>query len=137
MTPLLWPRRYPALWCTAGLLAMAVIAIGSLLPSAQLPQASWLGQDKVNHVVGHGLLSAYAALLFATPRARFMAAMALMAYGIGIEWAQQALPTGRTASAADVVANAVGVLLGQGMARTRWHDLLARLDARLAPEHRP
>ena len=54
-----------------------------------------------------------------------------MAFGIGIEAAQQAFTATRQADAADVLANAAGVALGQLVAFTRLSGLLAAIDARL------
>lgn len=131
MTGLFRPSRRPLRWLLLWAAAIALVVTGSLLPAGDLPAAPFPGVDKLEHLVGHGALSAYAAMLFAPARARALAALGLLAFGIGIEAAQQALTATRQADAADVLANAAGIALGQLVAFTRLAGLLAALDARL------
>lgn len=131
MKRLFRPRHRPWLWLAAWVGGLALVAMLSLMPAGDLPPAPFAGIDKIEHVVGHGALSAYAAMLFASGRARLAAAALLVAYGIGIEGAQEALTATREADALDVVANAAGVALGQLVACTRLAHGLAAIDARL------
>jgi VanZ family protein len=125
------PCRRPAAWLALWFAGLVLVAAASLLPAGDLPPAPFPGVDKLEHLVGHGALSAYAAMLFAPARARLAAAGGLLAFGIGIEAAQEVLTATRQADAADVLANAAGIALGQLVAFTRLSGLLAAIDARL------
>lgn len=129
-TRLLREFRRPGLWL--GLWAVMILAVvaGSLLPARDLPPAPFDGFDKVQHLLGYALLSAYAAMLFARMRARALAAAGLVALGIGLEVAQGMLTASRQADVADAMVNALGVLAGMAIAATPLARLLQRLDAR-------
>ena len=101
------------------------------MPAGDLPRVPLEGVDKLQHLVGHGVLSAYAAMLFRPVHARMAAAVALLAYGIGIEFAQAALTATREADGWDVLANAIGIVLGQCVAATPLARTLEAIDARL------
>lgn len=131
MKRLFRPARRPRRWLALWLIGLALVAAGSLLPAGDLPAPPFPGVDKLEHLLGHGALSAYAALLFAPLRARLLASLGLLLFGIGIELAQQTLTATREADAADVLANAAGIALGQLIGFTRFSRLLAVLDARL------
>ena len=60
----------------------------------------------------------------------------LVALGICIEFAQDALTASRRADTADVVANTLGVLVGWCVQRTRLRDALVRIDAWIASRAR-
>lgn len=124
------PRR-PVPWLALWLLMLATVAVGSLLPAGDLPRVPLPGLDKLQHLVGHGLLSAYAAMLFRPLRARLAAALAVALYGLGIEAAQAAFTATRAADGLDVLANATGIVLGQLVALTPMARLLETMDARL------
>lgn len=125
------PRHRPARWFALWLLLLAAVAAGSLMPAGELPRMPLPGLDKLQHLLGHGLLSAYAAMLFRSLRARLAAAVAILLYGIGIEFAQAALTATREADAFDVLANALGIALGQCIAATPLARVLESIDARL------
>jgi VanZ family protein len=125
------PRHRPGWWFSLWLVGLASVATGSLLPADELPAQLFPGVDKLHHVLGHAVLSAYAAALFATPRLRMAAAAALLLFGIGIEGAQAAFTVTRAADALDVAANAAGILLGQLLGLTRLSRVIEDLDARL------
>ncbi len=125
------PRHRPARWLALWLAMLAAVAAGSLMPAGDLPRVPLQGVDKLQHLIGHGVLSAYAAMLLRPAGARMAAAMALLLYGAGIEFAQQALTTTREADALDVLANAIGIALGQCIAMTPIAGGLAAIDARL------
>ncbi|MCE4554673.1 VanZ family protein [Roseateles cellulosilyticus] len=103
------PGRRP-LW--RALLALLLLVITWLALTPAPPKVADLGWDKANH------LSAFAALTFCTvwafwpqPRQWLWVALAMLAYGIGIEIAQSFLPP-READWHDVVADSVGIALG-------------------------
>lgn len=125
------PRHRPWRWAALWALMLAAVAMGSLLPAGNLPAPAFPGVDKIEHLVGHGALSAYAAMLFATPRARMAALLGLLLFGIGLEGAQEAFTATRRADGLDVLANGTGALFGQLVAFTPAAHWLARLDARM------
>ena len=125
------PRHRPARWLALWLLLLVAVAVGSLMPAGDLPRVPLEGVDKLQHLLGHGALSAYAAMLFRPLHARMAAAIALLAYGIGIEFAQEALTATREADGWDVLANAIGIAFGQCVAATPLERTLETIDARL------
>lgn len=131
MTPVFRPRHRPWRWFALWLLLIAAVAAGSLMPAGNLPTPPIAGLDKAQHLLGHGALSAYAAMLFTPARLRLAAALALLGFGIALEAAQQALTSTREADLFDVLANAIGIALGQLVALTPVARWLAAVDARL------
>ena len=104
---------------------IATVIVASLLPSTSLPEPSFTGIDKVEHLLAYGLLSGYAVLLFATARAHRVTAFALVALGVAMEGAQAMLTTSRLADPGDMLANALGVALGWWLGRrvvVRWQS---------------
>lgn len=110
---------------------VALVVIGSLLPSDDLPAPAFPGVDKLQHLVGYAILSAYSVMLYATRRAQTGAAVSLVALGIAIEVAQSSLTASRHADAIDVFANTAGVGLGQLLAFTRAARLLQWIERHL------
>ncbi|MEO8365301.1 MAG: VanZ family protein [Pseudoxanthomonas sp.] len=125
LKPLRWPRTWLALWMLA-ILALIVVCLIPLDGLPPLPDNS----DKVEHVLGYFILAATAVQLFAGRRALSIAALGLVALGIGVEIAQ-GFTTYRSSDPADALANSIGVLLGMATALTPWRDLLLRLERRL------
>jgi len=117
-------RRAPG-WALAAWLAMfAAITIGSLLPAPDLPPPAFDGMDKLEHLLGYAVLSAWSVLLFATRRARVAAMLGVVAFGVAIEGAQGVFTATREPDALDALANATGALLGPPAAFPRWSTLL-------------
>ncbi|MGE3297104.1 MAG: VanZ family protein [Porticoccaceae bacterium] len=78
------------------------------------------GQDKLLHMAAYVSFYLWGGVSF--PDARWRLPAALLAYGVAIEWLQSLTPY-RTMSLADVVANALGLVLGAALlrvARQRW-----------------
>ena len=123
--------RRPALWLASWAVMIAAVTAGSLLPARELPPVPFNGFDKIQHLLGYFVLSAYAVMLFARMRTQALCAAGLVALGIGLELAQAALTVSREADPADALFNAMGVLAGLAIAATPLADLLQRLDARL------
>ena len=99
---------------------VAVIIVGLVLMLQPLPPGSWTehwfdGADKVFH------LAFFALLWFLGLQARLASgkviAVGLLLLGGGIELAQAGFTTTRSASWADMVADAAGLLLGAALAR--------------------
>ena len=124
------PLRRPRLWLAVWAAMIAMVIAGSLLPARELPPVPFDGFDKVQHLLGYAVLSAYAVMLFARMRAQALCAAILIALGIGLEFAQAALTSSREADPADALFNGVGVLFGLAIAATPLATLLQRLDAR-------
>ncbi|MGM9515965.1 VanZ family protein [Roseateles sp. DB2] len=97
-----------------GLFIAALLAISCLALSPSPPKAADLGWDKLNHLSAFGLLMLLAGL--AWPRRWRQAALGLMAYGGLIELLQTQVP-GRSAEWADLLADALGLLLGLSLLR--------------------
>ncbi|MDR0184027.1 VanZ family protein [Lysobacter arvi] len=108
-----WLRafRWPVLWVAIWIAMIAAVAASSLLPAHDLPEVPD-GFDKVEHFVGYLLLSLWAAMLFAHRRGQALAAAALIALGVALEFAQGAWTVSRVADSADALANSLGVLAG-------------------------
>lgn len=88
------------------LCALAVLVL-SLMPTVpQLPSTGW---DKSNHLLGFAVLAMLGRL--AWPRHVVRIALALLAYGALIE-GLQALTPYRLAEGADLLADALGIVLG-------------------------
>lgn len=126
--PALRDFHRPWLWLGLWLLAIAAVAVLSLAPppAVSVPH----GFDKVEHMTAYLLLSVGAVQLFESRRAQVVAALALVALGVGLEFAQMLLTSTRLADPADALANALGVVLGGLVALTPFARALQRLDAR-------
>lgn len=124
--------RWPRLWVGVWVLMIASVVTGSLLPSDDFPRLLFPGADKLQHMAGYAALSAYAVMLFANRRSRGMAAVGLVLLGVLIEGAQSALTTSRQADPMDMLANLLGVGLGQALAATGVAGWLQRIDSGLA-----
>jgi VanZ family protein len=102
------------LWSGMGL--AAYLAFG---PAPATPPVE--GGDKLQHAAAFAALAFAAARAYPAPgpaqwRREAWIALALLGYGVAIELVQSLVP-GRTASLADAVADAAGVLLGLLLAR--------------------
>ena len=118
--------RHPALWVGLWMAGWGLCIALSLLPPIELqgPRDS----DKIGHLLAYFTLSAWAAMLFRTGRARLVAALALVALGIGLEFAQAQLTVTRQGDWRDAVANTLGVVIGQLMAFTPAASMLQHFD---------
>ena len=117
------PRLWLGIWIFGWVLAIAL----SLIPPPPL-HLDIDNSDKVGHLLAYAALSAWAVMVFARPRAWFIAALALVALGIGMEIAQGLLTEWRMRDWRDAVANTLGVGLGLLVARSRMQLWLQALD---------
>lgn len=125
MRALRWPRVWLGLW----LLAIAVVAVLSLLPAPHMPLETPQNFDKLLHFLAYFGLAFSAVQLFSSRRALVFVSLGLIALGVLLEWAQGAwLPHLRYADEWDAVANTLGVVAGVLLATTPLARCLLRLE---------
>jgi VanZ family protein len=88
---------------------VAAIVWLSLTPSP--PKVDFEQSDKLGHFLAYGSLMLWFCLLYAEPKARIGYAFGFIAMGVGLEFIQGMLGY-RTYEVFDMLANAIGVLLG-------------------------
>jgi VanZ family protein len=118
------PRVWLGIWIFGWLLAITLSLVRPPSIGLDVPDS-----DKLGHLLAYFTLSAWAVMVFATRRAQWLAALALVALGVGMEFAQGAFTDYRMQDPRDALANTVGVLLGLVIARARmqgWLQALAR-----------
>ncbi|WP_313147179.1 VanZ family protein [Stenotrophomonas sp.] len=122
--PVIKPLRRPRLWTALWLLAVLVVIVVCLIPPPpiDLPENS----DKVEHFLAYFILSGSAVQLFRRGSPLLWAGVGLVLMGVGIEFAQGALTSNRSADPMDALANTVGVLSGLATALTPLRDILLR-----------
>jgi len=98
-------------WAGRVLLVTTGLLITDLALQPGLPTPPELfGPDKIEHLLAFFVLTVLARMGW--PRRGWITSIALLTYGIGIELVQGSAALGRTASAADVVADLIGISLG-------------------------
>jgi VanZ family protein len=122
------PLRRPRFWLGLWWLAIFSGAVVSLVPPP--PMEVPAGSDKLVHFFAYGTLAVCAVQLFATRLALLRACVGLVALGIALELAQEALTDARMLDPRDAVANTLGVLVGALVVRTPLRDALLRIDRR-------
>lgn len=110
--------RIPLSIVSSVILAAAILAV-SLVPDMPLPESDVQGLDKIAHAVAYAVLAAVLFFGFGRPGAPVAGAVVRTAavctlYGGVIELLQRL--TGRTPDPLDFLANAVGAVLGAGLA---------------------
>lgn len=123
------PFRRPWLWAGLWVLAIALVVMGSLMPSKDLPSVQV--NDKIQHFVAYAALSAGAVQLFVRRLSWGVVCVLLVLLGIGLEYLQAQMGLGRMLDRNDALANAIGVLIGLSTAFTPLRDALLWLDRRL------
>ncbi|MGQ4880692.1 VanZ family protein [Billgrantia sp. LNSP4103-1] len=96
-------RKQHRLWAVVAVLAAVAIAVGSLTPGDEMPRS--LPWDKLNHFVGYAGLAGLVGLA-GLPLARSFIAVVL--FGIGIEYLQIPVPGRSGGDWADILANSLG-----------------------------
>lgn len=122
------PLRHRNAWLALWLCGVTVLIVVCLLPSPDLPNLHV--SDKLEHALAFALLAGSAVQLFERWRALVFVAFGLLALGIGIEFAQALFTTTRAMEGADVVADAIGIVIGFATALTPLRDLLLRVAGR-------
>lgn len=114
-------------WALGGVVVVAAV-VTCLVPGHELPD-SLEALDKVSHLAGHALLALYFSGLVRR-RSWWKIFLFLLLLGAAIEVAQYFMHAGREGDPRDVVANALGSLLGLALGRlglSRWPELAAWL----------
>ena len=113
-------------WYALGALLLIGVAIVSLMPVANTGV-----NDKFGHLLTYALLAGWFAVIARNVRVLCISLIALVGYGILIEWLQS-LTSYRMAEMGDVVANALGCVIGGLFYRTPLNRVLQRLEERFA-----
>lgn len=109
-------------WIAIGWIGVAAVVYFSLTPEP--PRLDIEQGDKLQHLAAYGMLMLWFGQVVVDRAHRLPAAIALVALGVGLEFAQ--LVTGyRTFSFADMVAGALGVAVGWASAPPRLPNLLS------------
>lgn len=98
------------------ILLLLVVGVGWLALAQAPPPELDTGWDLANHVLAFAALALAGTLGWPSqPRARWALLVAWLAYGAAIEFAQQFVP-GRSSEWTDLLADAIGVAFGAGLA---------------------
>jgi VanZ family protein len=89
------------------------VAVVSLSPSSGVSGAHW---DKVAHLITYAVFAAFGHRVIKEGRGYLLLCLGIIVYSGLIEVAQSYMP-GRVMSGYDLLANAVGVVIGAGMMR--------------------
>jgi VanZ family protein len=124
---MLAPLRLRRLWLSLGALLVAVVASLSLSPfSFEIPVKQG---DKYGHLFAYATLMFWFSQIYSTGRARISLACGLIAMGVGLEYLQL-LTEYRTFDVRDMIADALGVGVGWGIAPPRSPHLLRSIEWR-------
>ena len=121
------PLRYPLLWLALGWLLVIGVCVGSLIPGDMLPTISI--RDKLLHAGSYFLLMTWFAGLYRRRHHAVIAAV-LLGLGIALDLIQGGTAT-RTFDLRDILANALGILLGLVLALWFLEGWCQRLERRL------
>jgi len=122
--PVIKPLRRPRVWMALWALAVLVVIVACLIPPPPIPLPE--NGDKGEHFLAYFILAGSAVQLFRRGRPLLWVALGLVLMGVGIEFAQGALTSNRSADPMDAIANTIGVLAGMGIALTPLRDILLR-----------
>ena len=119
--------RHPRLWLVSGWTLVVLAIIASIVPVQELPKLGGVS-DKLEHVVGYGVLALWFAGIY--PKSRYpMIGVALLVMGIVIEGLQGAMHVGRQADLRDVYANSAGIICGLILAMAWLGGWAQRVEA--------
>jgi VanZ family protein len=110
------PLAHAPAWIVASVLLVVAVLYVSLAPlnvPAELPTHF----DKVEHAAAYVFLAVWFTGLVARP-GYWRVAVALVAFGLTIEFLQAAMPFGRQGDPWDVLANVAGIGIGFALARS-------------------
>jgi VanZ family protein len=119
--------RYYRYWILVGAGLVIAVLLLSLLPlSVDLSE----GKDKLSHFLAYGSMMFWFGMLYPAWRRQVQIGLALALMGVGVEYLQR-LTGYRSFEVADMIANAVGVLIGWALVQTPLRKILSWVDARL------
>jgi uncharacterized membrane protein YccC len=119
--------RHRRSWLLLGSGMVAGVIVLSLIPvEVDFGEDS----DKVAHFFAYGSLSLWFGMIFAGRGWQLSIAVAFVALGVALEFLQ-GLTEYRTFAIADMVANAIGAVLGWGLAQTPLKNGLAWIERRI------
>ena len=113
-------------WLALGWMWVAAIFYLSLMPQPPEPVHFW-NADKLEHALAYSLLMLWFSQIYRQRTSRILLAVLLLAMGIAIEYLQR--ETGyRTFDYADMLADAVGVMVGWAWSLTALGRVFAYLE---------
>lgn len=119
---------YPVLWQLVGVILLATIILGSLLPiSIGQPTNTLPHLDKIVHFSAWGLLSGWYLAVIPRRRNNWLIPLFLFALSLWIEWLQ-GITGYREASLADGVANLAGITFGSLVIAAPLRGILSSLE---------
>ena len=119
------PLRYRRVWLAIGFGLVALVIYLSLTPSP--PDMPEVASVKTGHFVAYAVLMLWFAQLYPSLRTRLVLFAAFVLLGVTLEYAQS-LTGYRSFSPSDMVDNAIGVLIGLGLASTPLGAALIRIE---------
>jgi hypothetical protein len=122
------PLALKWLWIAGGACLVAAVLAFGLAPAGAAPSTG-LG-DLADHALAFLTLTLWFAGLVRPPLLALLA-LALIAFGVWIEWLQHAMGLGRVADSRDVAANLAGVAVGLAAARAGLGRWMLWVEARL------
>jgi VanZ family protein len=129
LKPVVSPElRLRYFWFGIGVLIALQIALAALLPGGKVPDLPGVS-DKVEHFMAFTLLSFWFSSILVRRDLVWMV-LVLLAFGVLIEVAQEMMRRGRQGDVLDVVADAIGIVVGMLLALTplgRWPFWIERL----------
>ena len=119
--------RFRRIWLLVGCGMVAAVVVLSLIPvEVDLGEDS----DKLAHFLAYGSLSLWFGMIFTGTSRQFGITVAIVALGVVLEFLQ-GLTGYRTFSIADMIANALGAVLGWGLAQTPLKNGLVWIERRI------
>jgi VanZ family protein len=117
--------KHATLWMTFGwVLVLAIVYLSLARDTITIPARFG---DKYGHIAAYAAVMFWFMQLYATRGSRLLVAIALLALGIAIEFAQ--VWTGyRAFERADMLANGIGVAIGWLAGPPRTYNLLERIE---------
>jgi VanZ family protein len=119
--------RFRRIWLLVGCGMVAAVVVLSLIPvEVDLGEDS----DKLAHFLAYGSLSLWFGMIFTGTSRQLGITVAIVALGVVLEFLQ-GLTGYRTFSIADMIANALGAVLGWGLAQTPLKNGLVWIERRI------
>lgn len=124
------PLAHTPAWIVASVLLVVTVLYLSLAPIAQPPMPT--NFDKFEHAAAYVLLTVWFTGLVVRPR-YWRVAIALLVFGLTIEFLQAAMPFGRQGDPWDVLANVTGIGVGLAIASVATGGWAQKVEAWLNP----